>query len=277
MNNNHIPFGQINQSPEIIRHDAVAGAAEQIEKVNVSLEVVWHGTAGKYDARMSEISLESCFIDSMGQEILGETISFKARLPAGHWINLQGEIIYREYPIGFEARFLDLTEETERLLTELIAAHGGKKAQQIMREQAAKISAQNIKPEKRRLLVADDDPMTLRMVTVIAETEGFEVVTAADGREAFRILQRDADFSAAMFDMNMPHLHGMDLIHYVKTDARLSLIPVGMITAEQDPKIWSESATAGASVFLPKPFTPPQIQMMLRMLVSTDCGSKNQP
>jgi CheY-like chemotaxis protein len=49
-------------------------------------------------------------------------------------------------------------------------------------------------------------------------------------------LQHDADFSAAVFDMMMPHLLGMDLIHYMKTDARLSHIPIGMITAEQDPK-----------------------------------------
>ncbi|MDQ3321123.1 MAG: response regulator [Acidobacteriota bacterium] len=165
-------------------------------------------------------------------------------------------------------RFTDLSDENRRLLVELIAAHGGKQAQQILKEDETKVTAQISRTGKRRVLVADDDAMTLRMVTVIAETQGYEVVSAADGREAFRILQRDADFCAAIFDMMMPHLHGMDLIHYMKTDARLAHIPVGMITAEQDPKIWDESVAAGASVFLPKPFSPPQVQMMLRMLVS---------
>jgi hypothetical protein len=47
---------------------------EQNEQVNVSLDVVWQGGAGKYDARIGEISVNGCFIDSMGQEILGETI-----------------------------------------------------------------------------------------------------------------------------------------------------------------------------------------------------------
>jgi len=61
----------------------------------------------------------------------------------------------------------------------------------------------------------------------------------------------------------------MDLIHYMKTDQRLIHIPVGMVTTEQDPKIWNESVAAGAKVFLPKPFSPPQIQMMLRMLISS--------
>ena len=54
----------------------------------------------------------------------------------------------------------------------------------------------------------------------------------------------------------------------MKSDERLRDIPVGMISAEQDPKIWDDSVTAGASVFLPKPFNPPQVQMMLRMLAS---------
>ena len=68
--------------------------------------------------------------------------------------------------------------------------------------------------------------------------------------------------------MMMPHLDGLGLIRYAKTDSRLRHIPIGMITAEQDPKIWDDSVAAGASVFLPKPFTTPQVQLMLRMLVS---------
>jgi len=245
----------------------MSDALNQIEQVNVSLDVVWQGTSGKYDARMSEISLESCFIDSMGQEILGETINFNVRLPEGPWVNLEGKVTYQEYPIGFEVHFVNLAEENRRLLLQVIAAHGGKQAKQILQELSNDVPVPVPEEDKRRVLVADDDPMTLRMLTVIVENQGYEVVSAPDGREAFRILQQDADFIAALFDMSMPHLDGMDLIHYMKTDDRLSQIPIGMITAEQDPKIWDDSVAAGANVFLPKPFTPPQVEMALRMLV----------
>jgi CheY-like chemotaxis protein len=61
---------------------------------------------------------------------------------------------------------------------------------------------------------------------------------------------------------------GLDLILYMKANERLRSIPVGMMTAEQDPKVWDDTVAAGARVFLPKPFTPPQVQMMLRMLLS---------
>ena len=248
----------------------MSDSLQKDEPVNVSLDVVWQGGAGKYDSRMGEISMDGCFIDSMGQETLCETISFKARLPSGIWVNLQGEVTLQEYPIGFELRFTNLTPENRRLIIEVVAAHGGKQAQQILKEEDEKNIPGQAPQGSRRILVADDEAMTLAMLTAIIEAQGFEVVSAPDGREAFRILQQDADFSAAIFDMMMPHLHGMDLIHYMKTDARLTHIPIAMITAEQDPKIWNESVTAGAKVFLPKPFSPPQIQMMLRMLIKED-------
>jgi len=241
----------------------------QNEQVNVSLDVVWQGGAGKYDARMGEISLDGCFIDSMGQEILGETINFKVRLPSGIWVNLEGKVASQEYPIGFEVSFTNLTAENRKLVLEVVAAHGGSQARQLLKEEAEKPTSIQTPQVSRRILVADDEAMTLRMLTVIIEAQGYKVVSAVDGREAFRILQEDSDFCAALFDMMMPHLFGMDLIHYMKTDARLNHIPIGMITAEQDPKIWNESIAAGAKVFLPKPFSPPQIQMMLRMLINS--------
>ncbi len=243
-------------------------SVKENEQVIVSLDVVWQGGAGKYDARMGEISMNGCFIDSMGQEVLGEKINFKVRLPSGIWVNLEGEVIYQEYPIGFEVRFTDLTAENRKLILEVVAAHGGREAQQILREEAEKVIPVRSVQTSRRVILADDDAMTLRMLTVIIEEQGYKVVSAPDGREAFRILQQDADFGAAIFDMMMPHLLGMDLIHYMKTDNRLRHIPIGMITSEQDPKIWNESVAAGAKVFLPKPFNPPQIQMMLRMLTA---------
>jgi CheY-like chemotaxis protein len=121
--------------------------------------------------------------------------------------------------------------------------------------------------EKRRILVADDDPAILRLVTAILEKENYGVVAARDGREAYKILQGSADFTAAIFDVVMPHISGPELVRYMKTEKRLMDIPVMMMTAEQDPKLSSDSFSAGAVVFLPKPFTTLQLHTMLQMLV----------
>ena|SRR2546422_6718179 len=119
----------------------------------------------------------------------------------------------------------------------------------------------------RRLLVADDDPAILRLVQTILEKDNYQVVPARDGREAYKILQRDTDFIAAILDVVMPHISGPELVRHMKTEKRLMRIPVMMMTAEQDPKLPSDSFAAGAVVFLPKPFTTAQLQTMLQMLI----------
>jgi len=121
---------------------------------------------------------------------------------------------------------------------------------------------------QERILVADDDPAILRLVKTIVEKAGYVVVTARDGREAYKILQTDANFTAAIFDVVMPHIQGPELVRFMQTEKRLLKIPVMMMTAEQNPKLSSDSFAAGAVVFLPKPFTTAQLQVMLKMLVS---------
>ena len=118
------------------------------------------------------------------------------------------------------------------------------------------------------MLVADDDPAILRLVTTLLEKDGYAVVGARDGREAYKALQADSKFTAAVFDVVMPQIGGPELVRYMRTEKRLMRIPVMMMTAEQDPKLSSESFAAGAVVFLPKPFTAAQLQTMLRMLVA---------
>jgi CheY-like chemotaxis protein len=121
--------------------------------------------------------------------------------------------------------------------------------------------------EGRRILVADDDPAILRLVATILEKDSYSVVTARDGREAYKIMQADPNFTAAILDVVMPHISGPELVRFMKTEAQLARIPVMMMTAEQDPKLSSESFSAGAVVFLPKPFTTAQLQIMLQMLI----------
>lgn len=131
---------------------------------------------------------------------------------------------------------------------------------------------------QQRILVADDDPVVRLMVTSIVKNEGYTPVAVEDGREAYRILQSDADFGAAIFDMSMPHLEGVDVIRHMRTEKRLMRIPVMLITSERDNNLMAQSFAAGAAVFLPKPFTAGQLQLMLRMLLakSEEAGRRHR-
>ena len=125
---------------------------------------------------------------------------------------------------------------------------------------------------KGRVLVADDDPAILRLIKMILEKEGYDVVGARDGKEAYKLLHDNADFTAAILDVVMPHISGPELVRFMKTEKRFMKIPVMMMTAEQDPKLSRDSFAAGAVVFLPKPFSTSQLQTMLRMLVGKGKG-----
>ena len=120
----------------------------------------------------------------------------------------------------------------------------------------------------KRILIADDDPVIRHLVTSIVRKEGYDTVVVDDGREAYRILQSDADFRAGIFDMVMPHLEGLDIIRYMRTEKRLQRIPVMMISAERDLQLMAKSFVAGATVFLTKPFNNTQYQSTLRVLLA---------
>ena len=119
----------------------------------------------------------------------------------------------------------------------------------------------------KRVLIADDDPVIRCLLSAAVTSEGYVAVAVDDGRAAFRMLQSDANFTAALFDMQMPGLNGIDLIRHMRTERRLQRIPVMLITAENDLKVMSDSFAAGAVAFLSKPLTVDKLQNALRMLL----------
>ncbi len=133
------------------------------------------------------------------------------------------------------------------------------------------------RPSSQRILIADDDPVMRHLLTSIVRKEGYDAVVVDDGREAYRILQSDADFQAGIFDMMMPHLEGLDLVRYMRTEKRLQRIPVMMISAERDLQLMTKSFIAGATVFLAKPFNTNQFQSTLRILLTNKMAPRSVP
>jgi CheY-like chemotaxis protein len=101
----------------------------------------------------------------------------------------------------------------------------------------------------------------------VLESEGFIAVTAADGKEAYKLLQAEEPFAVGIFDLVMPHIEGRDLVRYMQSERRLMKVPVIIMTTELSSRLSSDSFSAGAVAFLPKPFTDVQLKTMLRMFV----------
>jgi len=95
------------------------------------------------------------------------------------------------------------------------------------------------------------------------------VVSVSDGREAYRLLKADADFKVVVLNTGIPHLSGVEIVRFMKTEKRLMRIPVVMISTDYGLKQVTESFAAGALAVLPKPFSPVQLDRTIRMAL--DC------
>lgn len=118
-----------------------------------------------------------------------------------------------------------------------------------------------------RILIADNDQTTSQLAR--EHKLSYRIISVSDGREAFRLLRQDADFSAAIFDMNMPHLPGVDLLRYMKTERRLMRIPVVIVSGDGGITSVADSFAAGALVFLAKPFATDQLHHAIEIALSS--------
>ena len=62
-------------------------------------------------------------------------------------------------------------------------------------------------------------------------------------------------------------LEGLEIVHYKRSEKRLMKIPIMIITAEENLKLMNDSFSAGATAFLPKPFTSDQLESAISMLL----------
>lgn len=135
-----------------------------------------------------------------------------------------------------------------------------------------RVISEATKPAMRdlvRVLVADNDPITGRLLVSIGEKEGYQVVVVEDGREAYRMLKSDGGFNAAVFDMAMPHVEGVEIVRYMKSEKRLMQIPIVVVANAHGLKLIPECFAAGAMAFLPKPFSAEQLRRTVRLAMGS--------
>ncbi len=94
-------------------------------RVRVPLDARWQGQTGHYEARVDEIGLGGCYIQSLGEVTDGERVAFQLQTHEGRWLILHGEVVYQHPAMGFGVRFLPLAPATEQQLAEIIRRAGG--------------------------------------------------------------------------------------------------------------------------------------------------------
>jgi DNA-binding response OmpR family regulator len=107
----------------------------------------------------------------------------------------------------------------------------------------------------KRILVVDDDPDTINFLQLFLQQQGYEILTARDGREALNLLEMQP-VNLILSDIAMPHLNGYQLCQRVKnaTDPRLVLTPVIMMSGRSLDSDIRYAKSLGADDYLTKPF-----------------------
>ncbi len=105
--------------------------------------------------------------------------------------------------------------------------------------------------ERDKILVADDEEVLVELVSNILLKEGYEVVRAYDGEEAWEKIQQERPHLVVL-DLCMPKLDGFGVLEKVRNSQEFSTLPVLVLTASAQDE--EKALNAGANDFLTKPF-----------------------
>lgn len=124
--------------------------------------------------------------------------------------------------------------------------------------------------KKYKLLVVDDEIFNREILEEMLTGAGYEVEMAADGEEAWAMLDKGGNnFSAVLLDRMMPRLDGMGLLERMKKDRRFSDLPVIFQTAIDTPLDIAAGIKAGAFYYLVKPVDEHVLFAIVQSAVST--------
>lgn len=91
-------------------------------RLTVSLNAVWDGADGNHPARITDLSLGGCYLDTVGETMTGEIVGFRVSLADGDWLYLEGEVRHHTPKKGFGVRFVDLEQEQKEKIEALLSA-----------------------------------------------------------------------------------------------------------------------------------------------------------
>jgi two-component system, chemotaxis family, chemotaxis protein CheY len=113
-----------------------------------------------------------------------------------------------------------------------------------------------------------DDSRAMRMILSKTLTEsGFEVMQAANGREALEIMDREGPaIGLVLLDWNMPEVTGIEVVEKLRTQKTFNTVRLVMVTTETEIEQMARALEAGADEYVMKPFTRDAVEDKLRLI-----------
>ncbi len=125
---------------------------------------------------------------------------------------------------------------------------------------------------KAKILVVDDEPDVLDLVTYNLGQAGFQTLTAVDGADALR-KARSAAPDLILLDLMLPELDGLEVCKLLRHDSRTSAIPIIMLTARAGEMDRILGLELGAVDYVPKPFSPRELVLRVKKRLEKHGGA----
>ena len=119
-----------------------------------------------------------------------------------------------------------------------------------------------------RILVAEDDAVTRRILDVTLRGLGWDVVTASDGNAAWQVFETQKGQNApdlAVMDWMMPGLEGIEICRRLRATPGFELVYVILLTSRGDKEDLAAGLAAGANDYITKPFDPVELEARVRV------------
>ncbi len=120
--------------------------------------------------------------------------------------------------------------------------------------------------KRKKVLVVDDSLSVRKYLTQFLESKDINVITATNGQEALDVLEEKI-VDLIITDLEMPVMHGYELIHRIKTSERLRKIPVVVLTSRSAEKHRMKALSSGVEDYIVKPFEEQRLTEVLRKYI----------
>lgn len=123
---------------------------------------------------------------------------------------------------------------------------------------------------KKRIMVVDDDRITLQICEYILKKQGYYVVTVESGKRCLEYLRDESNppVDCIILDIEMPLLNGYNTLSSIRQSEKLMKIPVMFLTAAATQDTVKEAIRLGVTSYLKKPFLPNELSERVEQLLS---------
>ncbi len=121
-------------------------------------------------------------------------------------------------------------------------------------------------PEKKRILIVEDEERIRKVINIIIRGENIEIDEASDGQEALdKVFSQKYDL--VILDLMIPEIDGFGVLEKIRNNKDTKELPVVIVSARSSDRDILEGLKGGANYYIPKPFEPQELISSIELIL----------